>query len=146
MLNADGTTDYTFSKEFMIKLNYITSKYQIIMQQTIKNQQASRREAAIEDEDDTAFAKAYFDYSRRLNLVTTIVHDTIFDYFGITTQQIEISGAKNDKDMEFKLKMLRQAQDLLQEFEKDESISSEPISEQLQALGEKLQASKQKVM
>jgi len=50
-----------------------------------------------------------FDYSRRLNLVTTIVHDTIFDYFGISTQQIEISGAKNDKDMEFKLKMLRQA-------------------------------------
>jgi len=23
----DGTTDYTFSKEFMLKLNYITSKY-----------------------------------------------------------------------------------------------------------------------
>jgi hypothetical protein len=45
------------------------------------------------------------------------VQDTIFDYFGITPQQIEISGAKNDKDMEFKLKMLRQAQSLMDEFE-----------------------------
>jgi hypothetical protein len=32
---ADG---FTFTKEFMLKLNYVTSKYQIIIQQTIKNQ------------------------------------------------------------------------------------------------------------
>lgn len=70
-----------------------------------------------------------FDYSRRLNLVTTIVHDTIFDYFGISTQQIEISGAKNDKDMEFKLKMLRQAQDLMNEFEHDDKPKVEPSSD-----------------
>lgn len=70
--------------------------------------------------------------------MTTIVHDTIFDYFGITTQQIEISGAKNDKDMEFKLKMLRQAQDLLQEFEKEDSAPIEPSSEQLQILSDTL--------
>lgn len=31
MVNPDGATDYTFSREFMLKLNYITSKYQIIM-------------------------------------------------------------------------------------------------------------------
>lgn len=122
-LDEQGLTDFTFTKEFMLKLNYITSKYQIIMQQAIKNQQQHRRDAAIEARDDTAFAKAFFDYTRRLNLVTTIVHDTIFDYFGISTQQIEISGAKNDKDMDFKLKMLRQAQDLLQEFEAEESTA-----------------------
>ena len=36
-VDEHGKTDYTFTKEFMLKLNYITSKYQIIMQQTIKN-------------------------------------------------------------------------------------------------------------
>ena len=28
---------FTFTKEFMLKLNFVTSKYQIIIQQTIKN-------------------------------------------------------------------------------------------------------------
>ena len=42
--------------------------------------------------------------------------------------------------------MLRQAQDLLQEFEKDDEARSEPNSEQLQALSDTLQASKRKVI
>ena len=72
------------------------------MQEIVKDQQRQRREAAIQDNDDEAYARAFFDYNRRLTFITTVVHDTIFDYFGISTQQIEISGIQNEKNIEYK--------------------------------------------
>ena len=145
--DENGVSDLTFTKEFMLKLNYITSKYQILMTEAIKNQQRNRRESAIEADDDQAFAKALYDYNRRLNFTTTVIHDTIFDYFGISTTQIEISGSKNEKDIEFKLKMLRQAQDLLNKFSMDDKEDKpEPNAQKLKELGEKLKAMQNNVI
>lgn len=104
--DASGECDFTFTQAFMVKLNFIISKYQIIMQRTIENQQQYRREAAIEAKDDTAYARAFFDFDRRLPLVTTMVHDIVLDYFLISPLQIEISGNKHDEDINFKIKLL----------------------------------------
>jgi hypothetical protein len=110
--DESGKPQKTFTKEFMLKLNHITSKYQLTMQEAVKNQQRNRRYDAIETNDDAAFTKAFFDLERRLTTAMLSVHDIIFDHFCIIPLQIEISGDLYDGDMQFKIAMFRQGQQL----------------------------------
>lgn len=73
------------------------------------------------------------------------MHDTIFDYWGISTQQIEISGSTNDKDLDFKLKMLKQGQDLMKEFESEKPPVKEATPGEINELAKKLNNLRQTV-
>lgn len=80
-----------FSKDFTRKLHKISHKYLHMGHLIIEQQQEDRRLAALESNDDAAYAKAFYEKESRIQKIACETEDILFDHFGIIECQFEAS-------------------------------------------------------
>lgn len=89
------------SKPFMLKLNKVSHKFQLLAQQIIRNQQEARRHQAINANDHYLFVKAVQETNGRQVKIAVDVEDIVFDYFGIISVQYELANKRLEDDADY---------------------------------------------
>ena len=80
---AGGDQRYLFTREFVLKVTRLTHKYHTIIHHLMKKQAEDRRLAAIEQDDDLEYTRAFYLQDIEKMRMATEIEDIIFDYFGI---------------------------------------------------------------
>ena len=106
-LDKDGKETRFFSKEFMVKINQMSYKYQIIATKVVQKQQEDRRFQALSASNHMDYAKAFYELEPRRLKMATEIEDIIFDYFGIIEMQYEASARNLRFDMEYQVDKIK---------------------------------------
>ena len=93
--------DYTFTREFMVKLFKILYTYQVIGKEIIKEEHFNRRLQYLQEGDSRMYEDSIEGATPALQSVQVEIKDIVFDYFNIITKEYEMAYEKWREDPEY---------------------------------------------
>ena len=104
---AAGDQRYLFTRDFVLKVTRLTHKYHTIIHHAMKKQAEDRRLAAIEQEDELEYTRAFYLQDIEKMRMATEIEDIIFDYFGIIETQYEAATNHFKEEASFQADKLK---------------------------------------